>query len=163
MSTNGHVIGPDGIERFASPAAGEAVILRASGAETDGQFDLMEFRTPPGPGITPLHIHHDHDEVYFVIEGELTIQIGEGVQRVTAGACGIIPRGTPHTYQNTGADLTRFLGMYLPGGQWGMLREVSEAGPVTSEADIERVQPILEEYNTEMVGPPLDESVRADA
>jgi mannose-6-phosphate isomerase-like protein (cupin superfamily) len=67
-----HVIGPEGVAAFESPA-GEDVVVRAGGDESGGSYDLMEVTVPPGPGVTPLHVHHDNDEAFYVLDGELSL------------------------------------------------------------------------------------------
>lgn len=155
MSDEVHVVGPGGITEFESPAAEDVVVL-ASGDEPGGHYDLLEFTIPPGPGVTPLHIHQDNDEAYYVLEGELTLRIGDDRHVLTPGSFAIAPRGVPHTYRNSGDGPARVLITYTPGNHWPMLEEAAEHGPVQEESDIERMLPILESYGVEMVGPPLD-------
>ncbi len=155
MSGDSQVIDTTGKASFQSPA-GEQVVVRATGEETDGQYDLVEFTIPPGPGVTPLHVHHDNDEAMHVIEGELTVKLGEEIRVLEAGAYGMAPRGLPHTYRNSGDGPARVLFIFTPGNHCQYLQEAGERGPVEDEADIEALLPILESYGIEMVGPPLD-------
>lgn len=155
MTHDPHVIDESGIESFQSPA-GEDVVVRATGQETDGQYDLVEVTIPPGPGVTPLHIHHENDEAIYVLEGEVTVKLDKERHVLSAGGYTMAPRGVPHTYRNTGDEPARVLFTYTPGNHWQYLQETGERGPVEGESDIEALLPILEEYGIEMVGPPLD-------
>lgn len=155
MSNESHIVGKAGKAAFQSPAA-EDVVVRATGEETDGQYDVVEITIPPGPGTTPFHIHHDNDEAMHVIEGEVTVKLGEECHVLEAGAYAMAPRGLPHTYRNSGNHSARVLFTYTPGNHWQYLRETGQRGPVEDESDIEELLPILGEYGIEMVGPPLD-------
>jgi mannose-6-phosphate isomerase-like protein (cupin superfamily) len=55
----------------------------------------------PGP---PLH-HHDFDETFYVLEGELTFQLKDEVFTRKAGQLAFAPRNVPHTFANkSGAE-----------------------------------------------------------
>jgi len=155
MSDDPRTVDKTGKVAFQSPAA-EDVIVRATGEETDGQYDMVELTVPPGPGLTPLHVHNDNDEAMHVLEGEVTVKLGEERHVLEAGAYAMAPRGLPHTYRNSGDGPARVLFIYTPGNHWRYLQETGERGPVEDESDIEALVPILEEYGIEMVGPPLD-------
>lgn len=154
MSSDAHVVRSEGIARFESPAA-EDVIVRATGEETGGHYDLLELTIPPGPAVTPLHIHRKNDEAMYVLEGELTVRLGEERHVLPAGAFANAPRGMPHTYANSGDRPARVLFTLVPGNHWEYLEAAAEHGPVEDDADMERVIPILESYGVEIVGPPL--------
>jgi quercetin dioxygenase-like cupin family protein len=155
MSKETHVVGPDGLTSFESPMD-EEVVVRATGEETGGSYDLIEFVHPPGPGTTPMHVHHDNDEAMLVLEGELTVQLGADRHVLEPGSYAMAERGVPHTYRNSGDGPARVLFILSPGNGWGYLQETAEAGPVEDESDMERMLPILESYGVEVVGPPLD-------
>lgn len=155
MSGGTHVVSPEGIAAFESPA-GEDVVVRASGNESGGHYDLLEFTINPGPGVTPLHIHHDNDEAILVLEGKLTVQLGDERHTLGPGGYAMASREVPHTYRNSGDGPARVLFTYMPGNHWQMLEEAAKHGPVKDDADIEQMLPILQSYGVEMVGPPLD-------
>jgi quercetin dioxygenase-like cupin family protein len=157
MSGEAHVVGPAGIESFQSPA-GEDVVVRVSGDESAGAYDILELTIEPGPGVTPMHVHHENDEAMYVLEGELTVQLGDDQHVLPPGAYAIAPRGVPHTYRNSGDDIARVLFINSPGNNWRYLKAAAEHGPVEDESDIEAMLPILESYGVEMVGPPLAEN-----
>lgn len=154
MSADRRVSDADGIASFQSPAE-EDVVVRATGDQTDGQYDLVEVAIPPGPAVTPLHVHRDNDEAMLVLGGEVTVQLEDDQFDLTAGGFAMAPRGVPHTYGNAGEDTARVLFVYTPGDHWEYLREAGAAGPVEDESDVERLAPILGEYGIELVGPPI--------
>jgi mannose-6-phosphate isomerase-like protein (cupin superfamily) len=155
MIDEAHVIGSTGVARFESPA-GEAVVVRATGEETDGAYDVLDITIPPGPGVTPLHVHHTNDEATLVLEGELTVRLGDEDRVLGPGEFVNAPSGLPHTYRNSGEVPTRALFVMSPGNNWRYLQEAAEHGPVEDESDLEKLVPILESHDVEVVGPPIE-------
>lgn len=155
MNDAGTVTHTTDARRFTSPANEDVVVLEAGDGSPDS-FDLLEMTVPPGPGVTPLHIHHDNDEGFYVLEGELTVRIEDETHVLEAGEYALGPRGVPHTYRNSGERPARVLILYAPGAHWRMLEEAGAKGPVEDESDIEDLAPILDEYGVEMVGRPLE-------
>jgi quercetin dioxygenase-like cupin family protein len=154
MTSEPRVVGPEGVAAFESPAA-EDVVVHASGGESNGAYDVLELTIDPGPGVTPMHVHHETDEAMYVLEGELTVQLDEDRHVLTAGSYAMAPRGVPHTYRNSGDGQARVLFINSPGNNWEYLQAAGELGPVEGESDIERLLPVLESDDVEMVGPPL--------
>lgn len=154
MTDEGTVVGPEGVTAFPSPSE-EDVVMRATGDETDGQYDIMDVTIPPGPGVTPMHVHHETDEAMLVLEGTVDVKLGDDRARLEPGAYAMAPSGLPHTYRNAGDDPARVLFIMSPGDNWQYLREAGARGPVEEQADVDALAPILEAHGVEMVGPPL--------
>jgi quercetin dioxygenase-like cupin family protein len=89
------------------------VLLRSE--QTAAQVSVIESAAPPGFTGPPLH-HHDFDETFYVLEGELTVQLRDEVFGVRAGQLAFAPRGVPHTFTNLGADRARYLIVCTPAG-----------------------------------------------
>lgn len=49
---------------------GDLYEFKATGEGTGGRFALWETTTPPGNPGPPPHIHHNEDEVFYLLEGE---------------------------------------------------------------------------------------------
>jgi len=89
------------------------VLLR--GEQSDDQISLILNTVPaawPGP---PLH-HHDFDEAFYVLEGELTFQLGDDLVSRRAGELAFAPRGVNHTLANQGDAPARYLLVCTPAG-----------------------------------------------
>ena len=82
------------------------VLLRSE--QTAAQVSVIESAAPPGFTGPPLH-HHDFDETFYVLEGELTVQLRDEVFCVRTGQLAFAPRGVPHTFTNLGADRACYL------------------------------------------------------
>ncbi len=75
---------------------------------------VVEWRDPGGGNdpplyIAPLHMHHEDDEAWYVLDGALIVRVGERDVEVAAGGAVLVPRGTPHTYWNPRPTPTRYL------------------------------------------------------
>jgi mannose-6-phosphate isomerase-like protein (cupin superfamily) len=94
--------------RIAAPLAGSVI------GSTADNFVIAEWRDtggPPGPPryIAPLHLHHNDDEAWYVLEGTICVQNGDEVIEVRSGGAAFVGRGTPHTYWNPGPGAARYL------------------------------------------------------
>ena len=78
---------------------------------------------------TPLHVHRDVDEGFYVIEGELTVWAGDDVTVLNAGDFVLAPRGVPHTIKNTAAGDTRVLVTSTPAGFEDFVRAYGTLAP----------------------------------
>jgi quercetin dioxygenase-like cupin family protein len=127
-----------------------------SGDESDGRLGVVEITTPPG-GEPPLHVHHDHDECFYVLEGEVTLFIGGGTERTLgAGEFALAPRGVPHTYR-AGEAGARVLVSSIPAGFEAFVEKMSVPadGPAPPEpARPERLAAVAAQHGIEILGPP---------
>ena len=62
---------------------GQQMIVKVSGAASRGAYSLIEYSHRPGAPGPPPHVHRQHEEAFFVLEGELTLAVGPDV--VTVG------------------------------------------------------------------------------
>ena len=94
-----------------APRSGPRVLLRSE--QTAGQVSVIESAAPPGFTGPPLH-HHDFDETFYVVEGELTFQLHDELLGVKSGQLAFAPRGAPHTFTNLGPGPARYLIVCTP-------------------------------------------------
>lgn len=81
---------------------------------TSEGFSIAEWIEPPcspeGPvRVAPLHLHVECDEAWVVLEGTLTVLVGDQEETAEAGDAILVPRGTAHTYWNPGPEPCRYL------------------------------------------------------
>jgi mannose-6-phosphate isomerase-like protein (cupin superfamily) len=100
-----------------APLAGQTI------GSTGTQFIIAEWSDaglPPGspPGqprpIAPLHVHHEDDEAWYVLEGALAFQLGDQIVEVEAGGAAFAPRGLAHTNWNPRQERARYLLVMTP-------------------------------------------------
>jgi quercetin dioxygenase-like cupin family protein len=121
------------------------VLLRSE--ESDGQVAIVELS---GGGRPPLHTH-DFDEAFYVLEGELTFQLGGERFTCRAGELAFAGRGVPHTYANLSGAPARALLVITPAGFERYFDRIA-ARISSSEPPPEAAKPIPEVVT---VGPPL--------
>jgi mannose-6-phosphate isomerase-like protein (cupin superfamily) len=97
--------------------------IKASAAETGGMYTLVEITAPPGVE-TPLHVHYRDDEGFYVLEGSVTIQVGEETVELGPGQHAYGPRDVPHRF-TVGADGAHMLWVLTPGGFDEFIADVS--------------------------------------
>ncbi len=87
---------------------GVLVDVKVSASDGNDGICLMEFRAPPG-AATPLHVHHTHDEVFHVLEGEVTWRVGGDDIVCRPEETLLAPKDVPHGYRVTGPQGARWL------------------------------------------------------
>jgi mannose-6-phosphate isomerase-like protein (cupin superfamily) len=139
---------------------GDLVIIYLSGQETGGRFSLLEWLQPPGE-ITPLHVHRQADQTYYVLEGELTLYLPGTALAIGPGECGYGPMNVPHTEHVTSSGPVRLVEVNSPAGFEDFIATVGEPTaeltlPPSSdeESDIEWLAGIATEHHIDVLGPP---------
>src|SRR5262245_16529165 len=135
---------------------GDAYRFLATGEDTDGKYALWEAIVPPGGG-PPRHVHGREEEGFYVLEGEVTFQIGGERLVATAGTFANLPVGTPHAFKNESGRPARMLISVAPAGLERMFFEVgaplprgaSTAPPPTRE-EIEKLLSVAPRYGVEI-------------
>src|SRR3954447_6751492 len=112
-TANGFVIPADGGKRFDSPTPGRSFALKLLGRETNESIMMFEETLPAGTASL-FHLHHDSDEVAWVLAGEFAFMIGDEVTAGGPGTCAFMPRDVPHAWKNTGSKPGRVLFLYSP-------------------------------------------------
>lgn len=123
-------------ERHAAGPTAEAVI-KAAGDETAGTLFFAETVIAAGFPGPPLHRHRALHDLFYVLEGTLTLRLGDESHELGPGDFACVPPGVAHTFSNPGDAPVRFLNVNTPAGWEQYLRELAEAGrggPLTSEA-----------------------------
>jgi quercetin dioxygenase-like cupin family protein len=106
-------------ERFIYLSQGESrptrvFAVKARSEDTGGGFSVLEVAVVGG-GV-PLHIHHNDDEVLYMLEGELEVTFDGRVYTAKPGDFMLLPRGIPHAVRPTSDVAPRLLQVSSPGG-----------------------------------------------
>ncbi|MGE0155126.1 MAG: cupin domain-containing protein [Reyranellaceae bacterium] len=105
---------------------GAPMLIKSDGA-ANGVF-VAEHIVEPGQGV-PLHVHERDEEMFYILEGELTLEDETGERRAGAGCFVSLPPGVPHAFRNAGAEDARFLVITCPGlAAAEMFRHLDRAG-----------------------------------
>jgi len=97
--------------------------VKASAAVTGGRYTLLEVTAPAGLQ-TPLHVHYREDEGFYVLEGSVTIEVGDQTVEVGAGEHAYGARDIPHRF-TVGPDGARMIWVLAPGGFEDFVADVS--------------------------------------
>jgi len=117
---------------FVPPGAGKKgniavneIVFKLSKEQTSGNLGSAETILHPGfMGAVP-HRHKQFDEVCRVLEGTLTIMVGEEIFTLKPGAWHLRPRGIVHSFWNSGKVPAKFIELYIPGGHEAYMQELT--------------------------------------
>jgi quercetin dioxygenase-like cupin family protein len=142
------------------------ISIEESGERTDGRLLQLVIRDGRG-AAPPMHVHHDADESFYVLDGEMTIFVGD--QRIEAGPGDFVfgPMGVRHAFLVT-SERAEFLVTYSPAGTpgpsgcgvTGFFRDIAvpvqegEPPPPPAEPDREEFARRAAQYGIEIIGPP---------
>jgi quercetin dioxygenase-like cupin family protein len=137
---------------------GDTLTFKATAAQTGGSLMAVEVLAAPGGGPPP-HVHAGEDELWYVLDGEFEILMGEETMRASAGAFAFVPRGTLHRFENVGDTPSRVLILFTPGGFEGFFFEAGlpvvegESAPPLGPEEIERSREAAIRYGMEVEWP----------
>ena len=122
-------------------APGEGELLTARGNRlvikvASERQSVIDYTAPAGFPGPPQHVHPGFDEVFLVLEGHLTVRIGDEVSRLEPGSLAFVPGAVPHTFANTEAEPVRVLLLCAPGGFEDYFRAVA-AGDEAAMSEVE--------------------------
>ena len=93
---------------------GSVMSFLVRGEDTKQAISFWEFTLPGGAQGPPAHRHNGHDEVFYIVEGELMVHTGGEPLAAPKGAMVIVPRGAEHTFWNAQDEVTRMVGVFAP-------------------------------------------------
>lgn len=130
------------------------------GEQTGGRSSLVELWAPSGCQ-SPLHVHGELDEGWYVIEGELTVWVGDDKVHVLGpGDYADGPRGIPHTIEVTGPGEMHGLVTAVPAGfedyvkAFGTPAQEHRLPVLDAPPDIARAADLAVQHGIELLGPP---------
>jgi quercetin dioxygenase-like cupin family protein len=139
-------------------SAFEATVL-LRGEQTAGAIAAVEVRVPAGWEGPPLH-HHAFDEAFYVVDGELTFQLGDEIVTAGSGAFVFAPGGAVHTLANRSEGPARYLLLITPAG-FERRFDAEPAGPVPETTVVggpitgrgtRRIEPVTDGVNVHVRG-----------
>ena len=135
-----------------SASPGRSFSLKLRGSETGGSVFMFEEVLPPGTKST-FHLHHDSDEVAYVLAGEVTFKIGDEVTVGGPGACAFMPHAVPHAWKSTSAETGRVLFLYTPAKAGGLIEEQQRTGRGFRSMNEHELTELLQRHGWELLGP----------
>src|SRR5438034_11744147 len=127
MSATARTVSPIALRQDEGEAIwflGVLATIKASTETTEGRVAVIEHLAPQGAG-SPLHVHHNEDEWFYVTEGKLTFWVGGQLIEAPAGSFVYGPRAIPHTFTVTSPQ-ARYLLVTEPAGFESFMRAVGQ-------------------------------------
>lgn len=134
---------------------GDVYRFLAVSDDTEGQYAMWEAVVPPGGGPPP-HIHSREEESFYVLEGEITFQIGEERLVAQPGTFANMPVGSLHSFKNETGKPAKMLISVAPAGLEEMFFEVGqpvqagETPPHPTKEEIEKLLTVAPRYGIEI-------------
>jgi mannose-6-phosphate isomerase-like protein (cupin superfamily) len=121
-------------------------------------YSLIEWEARAGSPSPPVHIHHNTDEGFYVLEGKFGFLVEGLVTHAAPGTHVLVPKSHEHTFWNSGPAPARCLIILSPPGFEAYFREL---GPLlalagSDEAAVEARRGLSARFDIEVVGPPVD-------
>ena len=138
----------EGEHHDAGPAQ---IFVKATGDDTAGTFFLSESTLAPGFAGPPPHRHRELHDMFYVLEGTLTLLLGDRTVQAAPGTFACIPPGVVHTFRNDSDGLVRVLNFNTPSGWEHYMRDLGEAarsGPLTPDV----IARVASRYDFEFAG-----------
>jgi quercetin dioxygenase-like cupin family protein len=137
-------------------------IWKLMAEDTGGAFFLFEDTMARGK-TTPLHRHPEADEMVYVLEGEILVNVDGKEHRVAAGGMTFTPKGVPHAFLVV-SDEARLLSLQTPATGQAFYRGASQpaTGDASETVDIERLQASAKDnpQGIQILGPPPFETAK---
>lgn len=154
--------GPQGVATRAGEGEarwwfGSLAEIKLAAEQSGGRVSLVEVTEPP-LAEAPLHVHHNEDEGFWVLDGTVRFEVGGHEISAGPGDFAFGPRGVPHRY-TVGASGCRMLFILTPGGFENAIIDMSTAArertlppPGEEPPDLSGLEEKLAAYRCEMVG-----------
>lgn len=131
--------------------------ILVAGEQSGDAVGIVHLTVPPGWDGPPLH-RHDFDEAFYVLEGELTFQLGPELTSAGPGELVFAQRGSIHTLANLGEREAQYLLVCTPGEFTRYFEQLTRPVPAGDVASGRKAYP-----ETIIVGPSIREHLRARA
>ncbi|MCB0209981.1 MAG: cupin domain-containing protein [Anaerolineae bacterium] len=128
---------------------GENMTILLSAQDTNGSFAMFIDEVPPAAG-PPMHIHHNEDETFYILEGQLDITIKGETFTAPAGGTAFLPKGIPHTFHNSSEQTARALVVLTPAGLENFFIEI-EPLVIQAEPNMAAILTVAAKYGIEVV------------
>lgn len=138
----------------AIPAGPAVTLVRVPGDATGARTSAVEMRIDAGWEGPPPHVHDVVDHLWYVLEGEVTVALGDEPPRTCGrGACAFVPVGVPHTFSTSGTDGVTMLQVDTGQPLDGYFRDLAAAFPPGHPVDRTKVGEIMRRHDTRPVSP----------
>ena len=130
---------------------------KANARDNGGRFDFLVIDHLAYGAGPPLHFHKTFEDSFFVLDGVMTVQLGDEVVELRPGDFATAPPGVPHSLTNTNAEQRgcRAVNLLTPGV--GFDRYLEQIDRLAAQKDYEGMEQLNREYDVTVVGPSVAE------
>jgi mannose-6-phosphate isomerase-like protein (cupin superfamily) len=111
------------IEGRTVAVVGDVYRFLATGDDTNNKYAIWEAIVPPGGGPPP-HVHSREEEGFYILEGAITVTMGDKQIVASAGTFANMPVGMPHSFKNESSKVAKMLITVAPAGLEKMFFEI---------------------------------------
>jgi mannose-6-phosphate isomerase-like protein (cupin superfamily) len=129
------------------------VRILEDGGHTQHRLGVVEVTIPPHVDGPPQHIHHEHEETFYVVSGTPTFTCGTDTITAELGTLVIAPIGAPHTFGNPGDVPAIMLCTVTPDLYIDYFRELDALFTGPTGLDARAVAEVMARYATEVFEP----------
>ena len=126
--------------------------MKISGDDNDGAMAIFEQTSISQGRGTPMHIHHNQDEVFYVVDGKYHFQVGETKYDLSRGDSIFLPRKIQHAWTQL-SKKGKMTVIFQPAGKMEDFFKVTDAW--TSPPTKKEIEKVFDEHEMKVVGPPL--------
>lgn len=133
---------------------GLPTLIRAAGEATSGTFGLVEHLEMPPGFATPYHTHHNEDEAFYVLDGEVAFICDGKWLKGAAGTFVFGPREIVHGFKVIGNRQARMLLLCSPAGFERFVLELSmPATAAPGPPDMQKLMETAAKFHIDIHGP----------
>ena len=103
---------------------GDQIATVLSSGTADHDVAIVDTVLPAGAGA-PRHVHFNHDESFYVIDGTVEVELDGALSVVGTGGFLFAGKGHVHAFKNVGDGDARLLAVYGPARALAYLDELS--------------------------------------
>lgn len=132
---------------------GTQVAYKAAGERPGGGPTFLEITIAPGFN-TGDHVHSKIEEIFYVIEGEVQIRVGERLLRAQPGDFVLVPPGVPHGFGNPEGAPAKMVFLISPAAvHERYFEELADLLATPGVPDSQAIGALRQRYDTEQVSP----------
>jgi mannose-6-phosphate isomerase-like protein (cupin superfamily) len=138
------------------PGEGESaldgfVVFKLASQVTQGSIAILEHHLVPELLAGPPHIHPHEDEISYILEGTVTVQLGDKVIDAPPGTIVFKPRHVLHAFWNQGTASARLLEIITLGGFEGYFRELHSLAAGSTPSDLDKIIALAQNHGLSAV------------
>ncbi len=123
------------------------IVLKSTAASSSGSLFLVESTLEAGFPGPPLHTHERLHDMFYVLEGTLSIAFTDRTIEAGPGTFVSVPPGVVHTFRNASDRAVRVLNFSTPAGFEGYMRDLGEAYADGRKPTSEEIGEIASRYD----------------